>query len=64
MLILGIGPLLLHGPSSANWDIAWDPIFVQDWVHEDAFTEFILELVGNVTNLPASDSVLLGGVGE
>lgn len=61
VLISRSGPLLIHGPNSANWDIAWDPIFMEDWVHQSAFTEFIHELFPPI---PTSDSVLLGGQGE
>lgn len=56
-----IGPLLIHGPTSANWDIAWEPIFMNDWVHANAFSLFTRELVGP---LPTTDSVLLGGQGK
>ncbi|KAL1985427.1 hypothetical protein VTN96DRAFT_7870 [Rasamsonia emersonii] len=56
------GPLLIHGPNSANWDLAWDPIFMEDWVHQSAFTEFVHELFPKP--LPESDSVLLGGQGQ
>ncbi|KAL1966153.1 hypothetical protein VTN77DRAFT_4705 [Rasamsonia byssochlamydoides] len=56
------GPLLIHGPTSANYDLAWNPIFVEDWVHQSAFTAFVHEL--NPPPLPTSDSILLGGQGQ
>ena len=54
------GPLLIHGPSSANWDEAWDPIFMNDWSHRSAFQDFQGELNGIP---PAMQSVLLNGTG-
>ncbi|KAH8690323.1 Cupredoxin [Talaromyces proteolyticus] len=55
------GPLLIHGPDNADWDISWEQLFVQDWVHENAFQAFVHELH---PPLPTSESILLGGVGE
>ena len=64
------GPLLIHGPSSANYDEAWDPILVSDWNHQSAFQDFYIEL-GNPFSTPAKpgvtpqvDSVLFDGVGR
>lgn len=55
------GPLLIHGPSSADWDEAWDPILISDWVHDSAFAVFQHELVPPP---PISQSVLLNGTGR
>ena len=55
------GPLLIHGPSSADWDEAWDPILISDWVHDSAFAVFQQELVPPP---PISQSVLLNGTGQ
>ena len=60
MLII-TGPLLIHGPSSADWDEAWDPILISDWIHDSAFAVFQQELVGPP---PISQSVLLNGTGQ
>ncbi|KAL2012820.1 hypothetical protein VTN00DRAFT_345 [Thermoascus crustaceus] len=59
------GPLLIHGPTSADWDIEWEPIFLQDWYHHNAFQYFVHELYPNTTGgLPKSDSILVGGQGR
>ena len=55
------GPLLVHGPQSANWDVSWDPIILTDWVHASAFAVFPQELSGNGD--PASDTNLIHGHG-
>ena len=54
------GPLLIHGPSSANWDEAWEPILINDWSHRSAFQDFQGELTGNP---PSMQSVVLNGTG-
>ncbi|KAL9106799.1 MAG: hypothetical protein Q9227_008221 [Pyrenula ochraceoflavens] len=56
-----LGPLLIHGPQSANWDVAWDPIILTDWVHDSAFAIFGQELAGDGD--PASDTNLMQGHG-
>jgi FtsP/CotA-like multicopper oxidase with cupredoxin domain len=35
-----IGPLVVHGPSSANWDIDLGSVMINDWLHVSAFSEF------------------------
>ncbi|SLM40963.1 Multicopper oxidase, type 3 [Lasallia pustulata] len=55
------GPLLIHGPTSANYDVEWDPILISDWSHISAFAEFHNELVGP---LPQMQSILLNGTGK
>jgi FtsP/CotA-like multicopper oxidase with cupredoxin domain len=37
------GPLLIHGPSSFDWDTDIGTVFVNDWYHESAFVEFHTE---------------------
>ncbi|OJJ51730.1 hypothetical protein ASPZODRAFT_57033 [Penicilliopsis zonata CBS 506.65] len=32
------GPILIHGPSSANWDVDLGVLPLQDWAHESVFT--------------------------
>ncbi len=54
------GKLLLHGPNSGDWDIALDPIFINDWSHNSAFADFQSELEGRP---PTMQSVLLDGHG-
>jgi hypothetical protein len=38
-----IAPLIIHGPSSANWDVDLGPLGITDWYHEPAFTAFYAE---------------------
>ena len=54
------GPLLIHGPSSANWDEAWTPVLINDWGHRSAFQDFQTELNGAG---PKLQSILLNGTG-
>ncbi|ORX97387.1 multicopper oxidase-domain-containing protein [Clohesyomyces aquaticus] len=56
------GPLLIHGPNSANWDYEWTPLLVSDWLHDSAFAAFHNELVG--PPLPMADTILLNGTGH
>lgn len=57
-----IGPLLIHGPTSANWDVELDPIMMADWFNANAFAAFHTELGPKPP--PLSNAVLLGGIGE
>lgn len=52
---------MIHGPTSANWDVELDPIMMADWFNANAFAAFHTELVQPP---PHSDSVLLGGIGK
>ena len=63
------GPLVIHGPTSSDWDEAWDPILISDWSHRSAFQDFQTEL-GNLSTNPTTpgaepqmQSVLLNGTG-
>ncbi|KAK6834539.1 hypothetical protein PG987_009233 [Apiospora arundinis] len=59
------GPLVIHGPSSADWDIDLGPIMISDWVHENAFVAYEKEMTKNATDPPpATDSVLVNGIGH
>ena len=55
------GPLLIHGPTSADYDFEFDPIFINDWSHNSAFSDFHHELVAGP---PLMQSILLGGHGH
>ncbi|KAF5013303.1 hypothetical protein FDECE_682 [Fusarium decemcellulare] len=57
------GPITIHGPSSANYDEARDPILITDWNHRSAFQEWQRELTGTPT-FPQMDSILINGVGN
>ena len=32
-----LGPLVINGPSSANWDVDLGPVIIQDWFHTPIF---------------------------
>jgi FtsP/CotA-like multicopper oxidase with cupredoxin domain len=38
-----LGPLVINGPSSANWDIDLGPVIVQDWFHTPVFQVWFAE---------------------
>lgn len=62
------GPMLIHGPTSANWDQAWTPVLISDWSHRSAFQVFQIELGSPPQGIkpadPAVQSVLLNGTGN
>ena len=59
-----IGPLTIHGPSSANFDEAKDPILMTDWNHRSGFQDFQTELKASPqTGPPKQTSILLNGKG-
>jgi FtsP/CotA-like multicopper oxidase with cupredoxin domain len=37
------GPILIHGPSSSNWDTDIGTVMINDWYHESAFKLFSIE---------------------
>jgi len=58
-----VGPMVIHGPSNAKYDIDLGPVFLSDWYHKDYFT-IVEEVMGNGTNAnprPASDNNLING---
>ncbi|KAL2043517.1 hypothetical protein N7G274_003824 [Stereocaulon virgatum] len=62
------GPLLIHGPSSANWDEDWTPILISDWSHRSAFQDFYVELGNSTSGVlgrePTMQSIVLNGTGS
>ena len=54
------GPIVIHGPTSANYDIDLGPLLITDWYHEDAFELEFEELAGHAVQAP--DSKLMNGV--
>ncbi|KAI1825126.1 multicopper oxidase [Xylaria intraflava] len=54
-------PLVIYGPSSANWQIDLGPVLLTDWVHDTAYLAFESEMNGNP---PVSDSILVNGHGH
>ncbi|KAF3923179.1 Laccase-2 [Dactylellina cionopaga] len=59
-----LGPLVLYGPSSCNYDIDAGPILVTDWYHEDAFTLFPREVTNADDRSTNPDSMLINGMGN
>lgn len=54
--------MVIHGPSSANWDEDLGPWVLSDWYHADAFG---LQWIGETTHLAAlPDSSVLNGKGK
>ena len=55
------GPLVIHGPSSANWDVDLGPWLLSDWYHADVFS---LDHIGITTDhLAMPKSSLINGKG-
>ncbi|RYO79292.1 hypothetical protein DL766_009670 [Monosporascus sp. MC13-8B] len=65
-------PLVIHGPTSTNWDIdvcliastleqQLGPVMISDWIHETAFRVFMVEMQGGI---PAADSIVVNGHGH
>jgi len=40
------GPLVIHGPTSANWDIDAGVLMLSDWIHLNAFVVFSVSVQG------------------
>ena len=38
-----LGPIVIHGPSSANWDLDLGPLAISDWFHTPASELFFVE---------------------
>ncbi|KAK2855717.1 hypothetical protein FQN49_004913 [Arthroderma sp. PD_2] len=55
------GPMTIHGPSSAEYDKAVDPLLMTDHLHDSAFEHFHHELEGHP---PLMDSIILNGKGD
>ncbi|KAK9784078.1 putative Oxidoreductase [Seiridium cardinale] len=54
------GPVVIHGPSSANYDIDMEPLLITDWYHADAFSYFHEEITDHA-HIPTG--TLLNGKG-
>jgi FtsP/CotA-like multicopper oxidase with cupredoxin domain len=61
------GPLTIHGPASANYDHAIDPILMTDWNHRSAFEDWAYNLKQTQANPQTPPirmtSILLNGQG-
>lgn len=56
------GPMTIHGPSTANYTKAIDPILMTDWNHRSGFQDFQKELENK--GPPNMDSILINGIGS
>ncbi|PCG90671.1 Multicopper oxidase, type 1 [Penicillium occitanis (nom. inval.)] len=56
-----VGPLVIHGPSSANWDVELETWLITDWYHADAFKLYYYEI--ETPRAAPPDSMLLNGKG-
>ncbi|RVD89195.1 uncharacterized protein DFL_000211 [Arthrobotrys flagrans] len=59
-----LGPLVLYGPSSTNYDFDSGPLLIGDWYHEDAFSVYYREIEAHGGGPPSSDSKLINGMGN
>lgn len=58
-----LGPMIIHGPSNAQYDVDLGPVLLTDHYHTDYFT-IVEGVVGNGTNqnpAPKSDNNLING---
>jgi FtsP/CotA-like multicopper oxidase with cupredoxin domain len=53
-----VAPLVIHGPTSANWDYDLGPVMVQDWYHAPAFEDWFNV---RVNGPPPGDNGLFNG---
>jgi hypothetical protein len=58
-----LGPITIHGPSSADYDEPVYPLLMTDWLHQSAFDLWWGNLVGASVTLTA-DNILLNGTGQ
>ncbi|KAK3937566.1 multicopper oxidase-domain-containing protein [Diplogelasinospora grovesii] len=60
------GPLVIHGPTSSDWDIDLGPVMIADWVHDTAFDAFNCEAYSCAQgeSPPRSDSIVVNGIGR
>ncbi|KAJ4417489.1 hypothetical protein N0V82_006153 [Gnomoniopsis sp. IMI 355080] len=57
-----VGPLIIHGPNSEDWDIDLGPVLIQDYVHETSFIAY--EAEKTQTNFARADSIVVNGLGH
>ncbi|OCK94729.1 laccase-like multicopper oxidase [Cenococcum geophilum 1.58] len=53
-----VGPMVIHGPKTADYDIDIGPVMVSDWYHQDYFTLVNQTMQGN---FPPSNNNLING---
>lgn len=59
-----VGPLVIHGPSSSDWDIDLGPVLIQDYVHDSAFVRYDQEINPAPGSFARADSVVVNGQGH
>ena len=53
-----VGPLIIHGPTSADWDIDLGTVILQDWYHTPVFEAWFQER--QKPGLPADNALING----
>jgi FtsP/CotA-like multicopper oxidase with cupredoxin domain len=54
-----LGPLVINGPATANYDEDLGPVFLSDWAHEDAFD--LWDTVARLGGPPELENGLING---
>lgn len=54
-----LGPIVIHGPSSANWDIDLGTVSVTDFFHQSAFSLYFTEIIPGPP-IPADTGLING----
>ncbi|KAI9890316.1 MAG: hypothetical protein M1814_004226 [Vezdaea aestivalis] len=59
-----LGPMIIHGPRHADYDVDVGPIMLSDWYHRDYF-KVLEDVAGNSSDfnvyVPAADNVFING---
>ncbi|KAI5285769.1 laccase, multicopper oxidase, benzenediol:oxygen oxidorectuctase [Ascosphaera acerosa] len=55
------GPLVIHGPATADYDVDMGPVFITDWYHQTAFTTWAQAEKQAIGVQVQSDSGLING---
>ncbi|ROW06913.1 hypothetical protein VMCG_04157 [Cytospora schulzeri] len=58
------GPLVIHGPSSSNWDVDLGPVLIQDYVHDSSFVRYQGEISPVPGSFARADSIVVSGHGH
>lgn len=54
-----VGPIVIHGPASANYDIDLGPVLLTDWFYTEAFA--LYEQAKVAQGPPTADNILING---
>jgi FtsP/CotA-like multicopper oxidase with cupredoxin domain len=54
-----VGPIIIHGPTTANWDVDTAPITLTDWFYTPSFP--LYDSASVAQGPPTADNVLIGG---